>query len=644
MADVFLSYAREDGAKAKVLADALFIRGCSVWWDRAIPPGRTFDHVIEEELNRARCVVVLWSKTAVASHWVLAEASEAARRQILVPAFLDEVRVPLEFRRIQAADLKAWNGEAGHAEFREFVDSISMLVLSAEPVARALPSDLSTRRLQGLTASRRRARRFRTALVLMLLVGLMGVGFGIRLLQLRKAQLAEALAINAQRTQDTDPLRALVLAIAAAKQAVTAETRSALERALQDRYPRALLHHQETILDASFSPDDRSVVTASSDSTARVWNGQTGEPVGEALTHAGQVVTARFSPDNRLVVTASVDKTARVWDATSGKLIKPLEGHTGPLVTAKFSLDGQFLVTASIDGVALLWSVRTLQIVTELRGHSGPIVWAGFAPDSRSLLTVSVDGTGRVWQVETGAPLTVLEGHAAPVVDAAFSYDGRFIATASGDGTVRRWEMPQGISASRDGSQSPSAQPIALAAFRRAAPPRARARRLRSITTAESEGRLAISSVSFSPNSQWILGTTHGGPASLWDATTGRTVMTLASREAPGLTAPEITSAVFSPDGNDIAGACTDGTVLIWNRETGERIAILRGHMGPIRRVVFSADGKDLITASDDGTAAIWRNQTPTINQSSSFRDLLNRAQASLPVTLTADDLQRLAR
>src|SRR6188508_2064980 len=76
---VFVSYTHEDRAKAKVLADGLSARGWSVWWDRTIPPGRTFDEVIEEALDDAQCVVVLWSTTSIASNWVRAEAAEGAR-------------------------------------------------------------------------------------------------------------------------------------------------------------------------------------------------------------------------------------------------------------------------------------------------------------------------------------------------------------------------------------------------------------------------------------------------------------------------------------------------------------------------------------------------------------------------------------
>lgn len=83
-----------------MFAKALEQQGWSVWWDRNIPPGRTFDQVIEEAIDTAKCLLVLWSKESVASEWVKTEAAEGARRRILGPVLIDEVAIPLEFRRI----------------------------------------------------------------------------------------------------------------------------------------------------------------------------------------------------------------------------------------------------------------------------------------------------------------------------------------------------------------------------------------------------------------------------------------------------------------------------------------------------------------------------------------------------------------
>ena len=104
MSDIFISYASADRERAKLLSGTLDRRGWSVWWDRTIPPGKEYDEVIEKALDSAKCVVVLWSNTSVASSWVKTEAAEAMRRKILVPAVIDQVTIPLEFRRLQAAE------------------------------------------------------------------------------------------------------------------------------------------------------------------------------------------------------------------------------------------------------------------------------------------------------------------------------------------------------------------------------------------------------------------------------------------------------------------------------------------------------------------------------------------------------------
>lgn len=138
MNDIFISYDSEDRAIAHKFADALESRGWSVWWDREIPLGKAFDQVIEEELNAARCVIVLWSKQSVRSRWVKTEAAAAADRECLLPVLIDDVGIPFEFKRIQTAMLMNWQGDLADPEFNRLVQAIEHLLgqtNSARPTA-----------------------------------------------------------------------------------------------------------------------------------------------------------------------------------------------------------------------------------------------------------------------------------------------------------------------------------------------------------------------------------------------------------------------------------------------------------------------------------------------------------------------------
>src|ERR1700683_859042 len=105
MSDIFISYARQDRPRAEKIARALETQGWSVWWDWVIPTGRKFRRVIEEEIHKERCVVVLWSAPSVKSDWVIDEASEGKERGILLPVLIEKVRQPMGFRSTHAADL-----------------------------------------------------------------------------------------------------------------------------------------------------------------------------------------------------------------------------------------------------------------------------------------------------------------------------------------------------------------------------------------------------------------------------------------------------------------------------------------------------------------------------------------------------------
>ena len=151
MVDVFISYARTDRERVIPLAHALEEHGWTVWWDRQIPPGKTFDEVIEDALNEANTVIAVWTEAAIASQWVRTEAAEGSRRGILVPVLLDDVLIPLAFRRIQAANLVDWAPGVDHPGFNELVAALEALIASAAP-AKPEPADPVERAVAGARA------------------------------------------------------------------------------------------------------------------------------------------------------------------------------------------------------------------------------------------------------------------------------------------------------------------------------------------------------------------------------------------------------------------------------------------------------------------------------------------------------------
>jgi hypothetical protein len=132
LSDIFLSYAVKDRARAEQLAQSLELEGWSVWSHREIPAGKAFIEIIGEALAAAKCVIVLWSSASVQSSWVVAEAEEGLRLQVLVPVLLETVTIPLAFRRIHAADLSSWSGDSADSSLQGLLSDIRA-ILGAPP-------------------------------------------------------------------------------------------------------------------------------------------------------------------------------------------------------------------------------------------------------------------------------------------------------------------------------------------------------------------------------------------------------------------------------------------------------------------------------------------------------------------------------
>ena len=131
MPDIFISYAHQDQERVRPIVQELENHHWSVFWDKTIPPGKTWEDSIGKALEESPCVLVVWSHFSVQSDWVKEEADVAKKRDTLVPLFLDTVEPPMGFRRIHAADLSDWKNNNAHQGFQLLIDAIESKISPA---------------------------------------------------------------------------------------------------------------------------------------------------------------------------------------------------------------------------------------------------------------------------------------------------------------------------------------------------------------------------------------------------------------------------------------------------------------------------------------------------------------------------------
>ncbi|CAG7848184.1 SubName: Full=Related to WD40-repeat protein (Notchless protein) {ECO:0000313/EMBL:CCA75956.1} [Serendipita indica DSM 11827] len=257
----------------------------------------------------------------------------------------------------------------------------------------------------------------------------------------------------------------------------------AVTQGLEEVYaglPRTLRGHQLAFNAVAISPDGSCIVSGSSDWTIRIWDADTGQPLGEPLRgHALQLLTVAISPEGPKIVSDSRDMTIRLWDVGTGQQLgetlqghthsifsgsndatirvwdvdtgrplgTPFLGHKGPVFSVDISPDGSRIVSGSFDTTVRLWDVETRQPVGEpLHGHWDRVMAVTFSSDGSRIASCSSDKTIRLWDVATGQPLgEPLRGHSGQVNAVSFSPNGSRIVSASSDRTIWLWDAEKDI-------------------------------------------------------------------------------------------------------------------------------------------------------------------------------------------------------
>lgn len=304
---------------------------------------------------------------------------------------------------------------------------------------------------------------------------------------------------------------------------------------------KILTGHQSDIWSVKFSPDGTLLASGSVDSTAKIWNRETGQIV-LSLKQPEGITALDFSPDGDYLVTSSYDSKLRLWKLPQGSLVREFIGHSGTVWCVSFSPDGKTIASCGEDSTIKLWNAETGQLIFTFRGHSRNVWDVKFSPDGATIASGSFDKTIKIWDLKDRKLIKTLNQHSEAVVSLAFSPDGQKLVSTSDDKTIKLWntqnwnliyslDVPEHNQAS---DFSPDNKFL--------------------ITGGRDKN-------AFGEFLQNIFGDSEnnkGISMRLWDVQTGRLLQTFS------LHANDANDVAFSPDGQWIVSASSDRTIELW--------------------------------------------------------------------------------
>lgn len=202
--------------------------------------------------------------------------------------------------------------------------------------------------------------------------------------------------------------------------------------------------HTDVIYSASFSPDSKTLATASQDKTVRTWDIPARTAGIVIRAHSDVVYRVRFSPNGKSLFTCGQDRAVRQFDAANGTAIRSFEGHQSAVTALDVRQDGLVIVTSGTETRLRWWNVADGGTPRYSDGCSVQVNDIAFSKDGKLLAAAAADRGIRVWDGNNGGLMRTFMDAPDWNYAVAISPDDKFVAGAGGDGAVRIWDVQPG--------------------------------------------------------------------------------------------------------------------------------------------------------------------------------------------------------
>ena len=366
--------------------------------------------------------------------------------------------------------------------------------------------------------------------------------------------------------------------------------------------------HSSFIMAVAITLDGSRCVSASGDSTLRVWNMMSGECLHILKGHENDVMAVAIVPDGSRCVSASRDGNLRIWDMMTGKCLYVLEGHEQDVVAVTITPDGSRCVSASWDGNIRIWSMKTGKCIRILKGNKYSMCEnVLITPDGNHCISSSFNDPLRVWDMMTGKCLHVLEGHGNMDGVLAITSDGSRCVSGCMDNSLYVWDIMTGkyLHILKGHNHNIEAIAITLDGSRCVSASVDKTIRIWDMMTGEclhvlkghKEEVLAVAIV---PDGSRCISASNDCTIRIWDMMTGECLNVLKKREGSG----EIIA--ITPDGNRCVSVSWNNNIYVWNINSGECLNTLEGCEEAVVAVAITPDGNYCVSGAYDNNLRIW--------------------------------------